>query len=180
MFQVVIPPLAIFRPYILCISALPVFLINPDMEKVREEAMASQSDGSGDGRFRISIPTIDANEYIEFGDSKYLASSIYTAQTGVNSEALTAIDADKGAGSSGGMRVGGGPSGGGFGGIRIREGTNPDGSTVKPLSELDVSLDLKIILMIIGIALALATIASLISIVRITKYEPINILMERN
>lgn len=51
---------------------------------------------------------------------------------------------------------------------------------VEPLSSLDLSLNMNSALQIIGIALLLVSLASLLSISRITKYEPIKILMERN
>ncbi|MFD3271766.1 ABC transporter permease [Paenibacillus dendritiformis] len=78
--------------------------LEPNMQKIREEAMAN----SKDGRVMITIPTIPADQYIAFGESEYLQSSVYTARTGVNSENITAIDAELGAGS-GLMRMGGGP-----------------------------------------------------------------------
>jgi putative ABC transport system permease protein len=54
------------------------------------------------------------------------------------------------------------------------------GSSNEPLSKLDISLDLHTILEIIGLSFMLATIAGLAAITKITKYEPIKILMERN
>ena len=51
---------------------------------------------------------------------------------------------------------------------------------VEPLSELDVSVDLMTIGEILLISALLATLASAASVTRITKYEPIKILMERN
>ena len=48
------------------------------------------------------------------------------------------------------------------------------------LEELDVSLRVNTILEIIAIALGLASVAGLAAISKITKYEPIKILMERN
>ena len=53
-------------------------------------------------------------------------------------------------------------------------------SNAAPLSEMDISIGLLTIVEIIGIALLLATLAGLVSTSRITKYEPIVILMERN
>ena len=52
--------------------------------------------------------------------------------------------------------------------------------SLSTLEELDVSLGINTILEIIAIALALATVAGLAAISKITKYEPIKILMERN
>ena len=48
------------------------------------------------------------------------------------------------------------------------------------LDTLDVSLGAATLLQIIGIAVALATTATLASVLKITQYEPIKILMERN
>ncbi len=50
----------------------------------------------------------------------------------------------------------------------------------EPLSDIDISMELGTVLQIIGIALLLTSLAGIISISRITKYEPIKILMERN
>ena len=52
-------------------------------------------------------------------------------------------------------------------------------SPVEPLSELTVTLGVRTALEIIGISLVLATLAGLVSILKITKYEPIKILQER-
>ena len=49
-----------------------------------------------------------------------------------------------------------------------------------PISEIDVSLGIDTILQIMLISLLLASVAGLAAISRITKYEPIKILMERN
>lgn len=54
------------------------------------------------------------------------------------------------------------------------------GGSNEPLSKLDISLTLPTIFEIIGISLMLAGIAGLAAITKITKYEPIKILMERN
>ena len=53
-------------------------------------------------------------------------------------------------------------------------------SNAKPLTDLDVSLNLKVVLMIILISLLLVLISSVTGVSYITKYEPIKILMERN
>ncbi|MDR1563810.1 MAG: ABC transporter permease [Oscillospiraceae bacterium] len=53
-------------------------------------------------------------------------------------------------------------------------------ANVKPLSEMKITIGFNTMLEIIGIVLLLASIAGFISISRITKYEPIKILMERN
>jgi len=49
-----------------------------------------------------------------------------------------------------------------------------------PLEEVDVSVGIVTILEIAGIALLLASLASVVAISKVTKYEPIEILMERN
>jgi putative ABC transport system permease protein len=54
------------------------------------------------------------------------------------------------------------------------------GSVVEPLSELNVSLGAVTLLQIIVISLLLASVAGYAAISKITKYEPIKILMERN
>jgi len=53
-------------------------------------------------------------------------------------------------------------------------------TNAKPLTDLDVSLNLKVIIMIVLISLLLVSISSVTGISYITKYEPIKILMERN
>ena len=52
--------------------------------------------------------------------------------------------------------------------------------TAPPISQIDVGLGMDTLLQIALIALLLATVSSMMSISRITKYEPIKILMERN
>ncbi|MCL2883488.1 MAG: ABC transporter permease [Coriobacteriia bacterium] len=87
--------------------------IQPDMQKLRTQIESeSSSDTSNGGRIRMSIPTIPADQYMAFGQSDYLQKSVFTAQTNVNSNDLTAIDADKG-GGGGVMAFGSGPAGGG-------------------------------------------------------------------
>ena len=58
-------------------------------------------------------------------------------------------------------------------------GTQGD-TNAKPLTALDVSLNLKVVALIILISLVLVIISSVTGISNITKYEPIKILMERN
>jgi len=58
-------------------------------------------------------------------------------------------------------------------------GTQAD-FNAKPLNELDVGMNLKVVMMIILISLLLVTVSSVTGISYITKYEPIKILMERN
>jgi putative ABC transport system permease protein len=73
----------------------------------------------------------------------------------------------------------GGMFGGGMGG-RIGQMLGGGGPQAEPLAELDVSLGLRTVLEIIGISSLLAVLAGAVSILRITKYEPMKILMERN
>jgi putative ABC transport system permease protein len=54
------------------------------------------------------------------------------------------------------------------------------GESYTPLDALDISIGLGTILEIIGISLLITTLAVLVTIIKITKYEPIKILMERN
>ncbi|AOT71995.1 ABC transporter permease [Geosporobacter ferrireducens] len=53
-------------------------------------------------------------------------------------------------------------------------------SDAQPLANINITLGINTMLQIIGIALLLASLAGLVSISKITKYEPIKILMERN
>jgi putative ABC transport system permease protein len=53
-------------------------------------------------------------------------------------------------------------------------------TNAQPLTELDVNLNISVIMTIILISLLLVLISSMAGISRITKYEPIKILMERN
>lgn len=69
--------------------------LQPNMDKIRQEAMAN----STDGRVIIAVTSIPAEQYIAFGESDYLQSSVYTAKAGVNSDAVTAVDAELGGGS---------------------------------------------------------------------------------
>ncbi|MCL2499468.1 MAG: ABC transporter permease [Defluviitaleaceae bacterium] len=84
-----------------------------------------------------------------------------------------------GMGGLGGLFGGMGGARGGMGGMF---GGMAGGNTIEaePLSELNVSLGLMTILEIIGISLLLASLAGVASVARITKYEPMKILMERN
>ena len=66
-----------------------------------------------------------------------------------------------------------------MGGGRFAQMMGADTIDAQPLSQLDVSLSLMSITQIIGISLLLAALAGFISIIRITKYEPMKILMER-
>jgi len=95
----------------------------------------------------------------------------------VEAASSNAFSADPRGGEAG--QRGGGPmmisSGGGMN--MVPGGFN---ANAQPLSEMNVSLNLITLLQIIGIAFLLATLAGLVSTSRITKYEPIKILMERN
>ncbi|MCL2513426.1 MAG: FtsX-like permease family protein [Oscillospiraceae bacterium] len=66
-------------------------------------------------------------------------------------------------------------------GMTIGGGRAPGaGTDAKPLENMDVSLSIVTILEIIAVAVLLASVSGIVSISRITKYEPIKILMERN
>ncbi|WP_158299597.1 ABC transporter permease [Paenibacillus antri] len=69
--------------------------LQPDMEKIRKEAMAN----SANGRVMMTVPSIPAEQYMAFGESEYLLNSVYSARTGVNSDSIAAVDAELGAGS---------------------------------------------------------------------------------
>jgi putative ABC transport system permease protein len=58
--------------------------------------------------------------------------------------------------------------------------TNPYVANVQPLDKVDVSVNGITALEIFGISILLASVAGVVSIGKITKYEPIKILMERN
>jgi putative ABC transport system permease protein len=79
---------------------------------------------------------------------------------------------DEGAGMFEGMGM--------FGGMGARMLGGGSVTEVQPLSELDVSLGLRTVMEIIVISLLLATVAGIAAILKITKYEPIKILMERD
>lgn len=69
--------------------------LEPNMQKIRDEAMAN----SRDGRVMITVPSIPTEKYIAFGESELLQNSVYRAKTGVNSNEITAVDAELGGGS---------------------------------------------------------------------------------
>lgn len=79
-------------------------------------------------------------------------------------------------GGAGGLG-GGRPSGTSFQGEFISSSARP-GAT--PLSEMEITFDFVTFIEIFGIALALAAIPTVAAAVKITKYEPIKILAERN
>jgi putative ABC transport system permease protein len=56
----------------------------------------------------------------------------------------------------------------------------PSTVDAEPLTELSVALTPLAVAQIAGLALVLATLAGLVTLSRITKYEPIKILQERN
>ena len=76
----------------------------------------------------------------------------------------------------GAVVVGSGPAGSG----PMTSISGAPRSSVEPLKNLDVSLNLLTILQIVGIALLLSSLSGVIATRKITKYEPIKILMERN
>ena len=67
-----------------------------------------------------------------------------------------------------------------MGGARIAGGLTGIGADVQPLSEMKINMGFNTVIQIIIISLILASAAGLASIAKITKYEPIKILMERN
>jgi len=58
--------------------------------------------------------------------------------------------------------------------------TDDPASGYRPISDIEVAVGLDVIMQIILIALALAAVSSVIGIIRITQYEPLKILRERN
>jgi hypothetical protein len=58
--------------------------------------------------------------------------------------------------------------------------TSDNASGFKPVSDIQVNLSADVITQIIFIALALAALSGVVGIIRITKYEPLKILRERN
>jgi putative ABC transport system permease protein len=79
--------------------------------------------------------------------------------------------------NAGGMHMGGSSMTIRNGGMVIGGSNN---SNAQPLSEMKITLGINTILEIIAISLVLTSVAGLFSISKITKYEPIKILMERN
>lgn len=71
----------------------------------------------------------------------------------------------------------GNPSGMVLGGAQLGGGVQ---ANAKPVSEMKIALSAYTIMEIIIIAILLASFAGIVSITKITKYEPIKILMERN
>ena len=58
--------------------------------------------------------------------------------------------------------------------------TSDNASGFRPVSDIQVNLSADVIMQIIFIALALAALSGVVGIIRITKYEPLKILRERN
>ena len=58
--------------------------------------------------------------------------------------------------------------------------TDDPAAGYRPISDIEVAVGVDVILQIIFIALALAALSSVIGIIRITQYEPLKILRERN
>jgi putative ABC transport system permease protein len=105
------------------------------------------------------------------------------------SAAATNAGASAMPGAPGGRAGGSAPTGamttqnGGAGGFSgpggmVISGNAP--SNAQPLSEMQISIEPFTILEIVLIALVLASLAGVVSVTRITRYEPIKILMERN
>jgi putative ABC transport system permease protein len=118
------------------------------------------------------------------GAGSLVAQPISDALLASQIENITPHDAVSNGGGMGGLFGGGGAGAmGGMMGMRgqmLGMGMGGVSIDAEPLSELDVSLGALTIMQIIGISLFLATLAGLVSITRITKYEPMKILMERN
>lgn len=92
------------------------------------------------------------------------------------SDILLENQADAASQADGGGNMMMGPGGMQLGGAQLGGAQ----TNAKPLSEMKISLDLVTISEIIAISILLASFAGLVSISKITKYEPIKILMERN
>jgi putative ABC transport system permease protein len=58
--------------------------------------------------------------------------------------------------------------------------TDDPASGYRPISDIEVNIGIDVIIQIIFIALALAAVSGIVGIVRITQYEPLKILRERN
>lgn len=74
----------------------------PDIEALRASTSTDTSGGPG----RLTMPTIEAEQYLAFGDSEYLQSADYTASTGIIPTDLTVVDEELGGGTTG-MPMGG-------------------------------------------------------------------------
>lgn len=71
--------------------------IQPNMEKVRDEAMKN----SKDGRVMMRMPQIASEMYLQFTNSEYLKESILSGSMGANNSDLSAIDQDDNNGPDG-------------------------------------------------------------------------------
>ena len=105
-----------------------------------------------------------------FGTGTVLAQPISDSLLEVQLESLITPEPDN-------PFMGLGGHGGGGRGIMLFGNNEADAN---PIEALDVQIDTSTILEIIIISLALTTVASVVSISKVTKYEPIKILMERN
>jgi len=106
-----------------------------------------------------------------------ISDSLLAAQVeNINSEAESANNLQQG---FAGMGLGGMRGMGGRGGLGMLGGIG-QADTAEPLDNMDLSMGIRTIAEIIGISLLLTSLAALLAITRITKYEPIKILTERN
>ncbi|MCH8560756.1 ABC transporter permease [Nesterenkonia sp. DZ6] len=80
----------------------------PDIEQIRAEASAEGGDPE-DGAPMTAMPSIDADQYLAFGESELLSYASYTATTGIVLDDLTVVDEELGGGT--GMMAMGGPPG---------------------------------------------------------------------
>ena len=71
-------------------------ILSPNQDKVREEAEANSSDGL----FRMMLPQINPEDYVSYGQSDYLQKAEFSASTNVNTDQLTAANADLGPGGA--------------------------------------------------------------------------------
>ena len=90
---------------------------------------------------------------------------------------VEAVQASTSQGSGDGTIISGNPNGAVLGGTQLGGGIQ---ANAKPVSEMKIALSAYTIMEIIIIAILLASFAGIVSITKITKYEPIKILMERN
>ena len=105
-----------------------------------------------------------------------ISDSLLAAQVeSINNEAANASGSQTGFGGMGGLGGMGGGRMGMFGGL----GGLGQAGDAAPLDNMDLSMGIGTIMEIIGISLLLTSLAALLAITRITKYEPIKILMER-
>ena len=89
--------------------------INPDFERIREEAMRAIGDGGiggmmrgGRGNFRLAAPAIPPEQLIAFSNSQYLRETVFEASVGVHGAGyISPIDEDVEleVGAMGGMMI---------------------------------------------------------------------------